>query len=415
MRERIKRAGACLLACMLWLLGMTALAEDAADIEVRLPPQAERERMIEACRRFFKAARGTIQTESFEAELDIAQEVYASMILPPEGYPRKCNLYRWTTTTGAVERTYTAYTDLVGRVYCLTYEGPSLTAATPWTLGDVETTRAFVRDWLKEVGWHDAQIVEIAIYPKQAMEGPWGWQGHEVLLWFPGGMEARVKVYPATGEVRSVMWCEQAPSGQATRADEAALYERQAREAVRTYLGEELAADMNVSISADSQYHIHAYRPVWAWRTVELVPKDGSDWLYRVELNGDGIRRVQRAYTGAQMRGDLYSAQDAMLTAWDARWALDNPVRVRALEREISAYLEELGIAHEPWEGSSNVTGVVPTDTALIAGKDTDYYLVYSYAKPGGRLFMAGEYIQVGYSLYQNRIAYIDLCVDGNG
>ncbi len=415
MHERIKRKGACLLACMLWLLGMTALAEGAADIEVRLPPQAERERMIEACRRFFKAARGPSQTVTFEEALAVDRDMNPSLAPPDGAVRRTCNRYRWTTLAGAIERAYTAYTDLEGRVYRLTYEGPSLAAATPWPLGDEETTRTFVKDWLKEVGWQQAQIVEVATCPAQQMEGPMGWQGHEVLLWFPGGMEARVKVHTAAAEVRSVMWSEQAPSGQKTRVDEALWYEQQARAAVRRYLGEELPEAMNVSVDTGSQYVIEGYIPVWAWKIVELVPKDGSDWLYRVELNGDGIRRVQRAYTGAQMQGDIYSAQDAMLTAWDARWAQKEPQRVRALEGEISAYLDEQGITYEPWDGSYGVSGMMAYHGSVIAGKDTDYYLLYAYAKPGGSLYTANEYIQVGYSLYQNRIAYIDLCVDGNG
>ena len=415
MRKMSRISTVVLLALALCLPGAVGFTEGTVETEFWLHAQDAQAELRDACRRFFKAARGTIQTEAYEEEFGVTRDEHPSLNPPDSVQPRTGNRYRWTTATGAIERTYTAYTDLDGRIYRLTYEGPSFAAISSWPLDDVETTRAFVRDWLKEVGWQQAQIVEIITYPVQERDGPWGWQGHEVLVWFPGGIEARVKVHTGAGEVRSIMWSEQAPSGQMTRADEAAWYEQQARDAVSEYLREELPEEMNVSINTDSQFCIDSRIPVWAWKTIELVPKDGSDWLYRVELNGDGVRRVQRAYTGAQLKGDVYSAQDEMLSAWNAHWVKTDPAWVRELENEISAYLEGLGIVREPWDGTYGVSGMLTFHMGIIAGKDTDYYLVYSYAKPGGRLYRAGEYIQVGYSLYQNQIAFLDLCADGNG
>lgn len=382
-----------------------------------LPEQNAQEEMLRACARFFKSAREMPSKERYEEEKGVERRDYPSSKAPDAVFIRTGNEYRWTATWGGViERTYTAYAQPDGTVYRLVCEGPSFASAASWTLDDTETTHAFMRAWLADVGWQEAQIVEICVYPKAESNLENAEYGHEVLLWFPGGEEARVKVIPRTGEVRCVMWSEQAPSGCQTQAEENAWYERQARAAIQRYLGETVDAEAAVAIDTASQYHMNAQYPVWTWKTVELTPQDGGEWLYRVELNADGVRRVQRAYTGLSGVNPIDDAdREEMLYAWDAQWALEDVQRIREVEEGISEYLQKQGIPHKAWSGDWAVGALLTYSQEVIAGKDTDVYLVFSYEKPEGTLYSSGGYIQVGYSLYQRRIAYVDLNVDSNG
>lgn len=107
--------------------------------------------------------------------------------------------------------------------------------------------------------------------------------------------------------------------------------------------------------------------------------------------------------------------REEMLYAWDAQWALEDVQRIRAVEEGISEYLQKQGIPHKAWSGDWAVGALLTYSQEVIAGKDTDVYLVFSYEKPEGTLYSSGGYIQVGYSLCQRRIAYVDLNVDSNG
>lgn len=415
------KSGKIALAAMLLIVcavssGAFARSEDARPHGLVLPVQNAREEMRAACERFFKGARETPTRERYEEARDVERHDYTSSKAPDAVLVRTGNEYRWTATWGdAIERVYTAFSRTDGTVYRLVCEGPSFASAESWTLDDTEKTCAFVRAWLGDVGWQDAQIVEICNYPKEESRLENAEYGHEVLLWFPGGEEARIKVIPGTSEVRSVMWSEQIPSGCPTRAEENAWYERQAREAVQRYLGETIEEEA-VTIDTDSQYHMDAELPIWTWKTVELTTRKDGKWLYRVELNGDGVRRVQRAYTGMDNFDPFDNAGcESMLYAWNAQWAMGDMQRISEVEEQISAYLNEQGIEHKAWTGNWVCDTLLSYDRSVIDGKDTDIYLVFSYEKPEGVLYMSGGYIQVGYSLYQNRIAYVDLNVDSNG
>ncbi len=392
--------------------GAFARAEAARPHGLVLPVQNAREEMRSACARFFLNARETPTQEEYEELSGVERSERTSLPAPQAEVDLTANEYRLTTVSGMeIERTYTAYARLDGTVYRLTCEGPAFVSMTPWGMEDLDSTRIFMHSWLQEVGWPDAQIVEIKPYPVDASDEDGVQPGHEVLLWFPGGEETRVKVLPASGSVSSVMWSEQAPSGQPTREAENAWYERQAREALKTYLDIELPDETLVTVNRDGQYSLNSRYPVWGTRTIEFSYEAQYPFVYRVDLNGDGVRRVQCAYQGA----DGSKTMEDLLQDWHAQWAQNDPEQIIQMESSIAAYLAEKKIAHEPWVGARTLGPVLSYVPMEIARDDTDIYLIYSYAKPGGKLYCANEYLQVGYSLYQKRIAFVDLCVDGNG
>ena len=198
---------------------------------------------------------------------------------------------------------------------------------------------------------------------------------------------------------------------QMTEAD--APYVQAARDAIEWYLEDTIAPEASVK-----KYQALAERFI-----LEIDPKDESGLLYRVEFASDGVRRVQRVYTGIE---DFWSEAspdlEKWLEAWGYGWLSERelPVadgRLAKMAETARAFARDKGMDCNEWTGVYLI-GAMPLPAEEVEdGRNTDIFLIFQYPVVAGNtdLYYGGSSINVGYSLYQNEISFFDFRYDSNG
>lgn len=190
-------------------------------------------------------------------------------------------------------------------------------------------------------------------------------------------------------------------------------YVRLARKAVKDYLGVDLDEKIETQY-ADRMWEMSC-------RIISFDPVD--EQIYRVAIGDDGIHRVYVVHMGEPDFAEGSTASWA--EKWGEPWVNDNlpenglemtgeaGSRITEIEREADAYLQALGIPHLPWVGTWEIDTLATDD---YTHESTDLILCIRYPNGSGiRMLDAGSSVDVGYSLYSKKIAYIALVRDGNG